>query len=96
MLFIDASDEAYGADRILLEPIDAALGEHRDVRVLLPDDVPPGRPSARLAERGVPVEHVALAIARRRYLKARNLPRYAPTSGARRIVRRRATAMHAG
>jgi hypothetical protein len=42
ILFLHPSDEAYGADRILLELVEAAMAEGRRVAVLLADDLPPG------------------------------------------------------
>jgi glycosyltransferase involved in cell wall biosynthesis len=96
ILFLHPSDEAYGADRILLELVEAAMAEGRRVAVLLADDLPPGWLSRSLGERGVTVERVALAPARRRYLRLTALLRYGlALLRARSIVRRRAVAMGA-
>ena len=70
LIFIHSSDELYGADRMLLESIEALpAGQDRDVEVWLPTDLPHGaRPlCAELARRGVVVRHIDLPIVRRAY-----------------------------
>lgn len=69
VLFVHPSDEAYGADRVLLQLVRSLAGRGVAVSVLLPDDVPEGWLSARLGEVGIPVAHASLAPARRRYLR---------------------------
>jgi glycosyltransferase involved in cell wall biosynthesis len=70
ILFLHASDEMYGSDKVmlwLLERIDRGL---LSPTVILPKDVPPNGPlSAALRERGIPVIHMHLAVLRRRYSK---------------------------
>jgi glycosyltransferase involved in cell wall biosynthesis len=77
VLFVHASDEAYGADRVLLRVALAMRDRGRPVRVLVPDDAAPGWLSARLEESGITVVRGPLAIARRRYLRPRGLLAYA-------------------
>ena len=76
VLFAHPSDEAYGADRVLLAAVSAAIGDGRQAQVLLPDDTAPGWLSDRLRGIEVPVVRGPLAPARRRYLAARRLPAY--------------------
>lgn len=76
VLFLHPSDEAYGADRMLLGSVAAALSDGRQVRVLLADDSEPGWLSDQLQQLGAQVEHGPLAPARRRYLAVRALPRF--------------------
>jgi glycosyltransferase involved in cell wall biosynthesis len=96
VLFVHPSDEAYGADRVLL---DLALALHRGgrrVAVMLADDLPPGWLSARLGEAGIPVERGPLAPARRRYLRLAGLPAYLRALlRARRHIRGRVVALGA-
>lgn len=76
VLFVHAADEAYGADRILLSQM-TGLGQRGwDVRLILPDDVEPGWLSAAAEDAGIPTERLALAVARRRYLRPAGLPGY--------------------
>lgn len=75
-LFLNPSDDAYGADRVLLSLVDAAREDGAQVRVLLPDDMAPGWLSAELTAREASVRRVPLAIARRRYLTPRRIPGY--------------------
>lgn len=91
VLFLHGSDEAYGADRILLDVI-VGLSKHGwPIHVLLPDDVAPGWLSASLAAAGIPVERLPLAVARRRHFRLSALPAYVgELSRARRTIRRRA------
>lgn len=91
VLFVHPSDEAYGADRILLDLVLGLRDRGHQVSVLLADDLPPGWLSARLREAGIQVERGPLAPARRRYLHLAGLPGYARSLvRARRYVRRRA------
>ena len=66
VLFLHSSDELYGADRMLLEIVEAARGDV-DVEVWLPTDlVHPTDPLCReLETRGIAVRHVDLPILRR-------------------------------
>jgi glycosyltransferase involved in cell wall biosynthesis len=76
VMFVHPSDEAYGADRVLLQ---MAVGLRRRgwrIRVLLSDDQPPGWLSSRLAEESIAVARGPLAPARRRYLRIRGLVEY--------------------
>jgi glycosyltransferase involved in cell wall biosynthesis len=98
VLFLHASDEAYGADRVLLE---MALGLRERgwrPRVILPRDVAPGWLSAQLAEAAVPTQRLDLAVARRRYLDPMRLPAYLlallrARAAIRHIARQRAPAV---
>lgn len=93
ILFLHSSDESFGSDRVLLALVELALAEGMMPRVLLPDDTAPGWLSAQLQQRGVPITKAPLAPARRRYLHARRLPRYAmDLLRARHVVRREARA----
>ena len=90
ILFLHASDEAYGADRVLLSLVLALRDRGRRVAVILADDLPPGWLSAQLAEEGIAFERGPLAPARRRYLRLAGLPAYLRALlGARRHLRRR-------
>ena len=96
ILFLHPSDDAYGADRVLLDTVEAALAQGRRVEVLLANDGPPGWLSAALAARDVAYERVDLAPVRRRYLSLRALPRLAASMHrARRTIRARARAIDA-
>jgi glycosyltransferase involved in cell wall biosynthesis len=96
ILFLHPSDEAYGADRVLVETVLAAAAAGHRAAVLIADDEPPGWLSRRLAELGVPASRVPLAPARRRYFRPWRLPRYLlDLLAARRIVRRRSTELGA-
>jgi glycosyltransferase involved in cell wall biosynthesis len=97
VLFLHASDEAYGADRVLLTMAHGLRERGRAVAVLLPDDTPRGWLSDRLGELGIAVTRGPLAPARRRYLRLRALPEYARSLlRARRFVRSRARSEGAG
>ncbi len=97
ILFVHAADEAYGADRVLLDLVRGLRDRGRRVEVLVPDDLPPGWLSARLAEAGIDVRRGPLAPARRRYLRLAGLPAYlVDLIRARRFVRGRAVALRAG
>jgi glycosyltransferase involved in cell wall biosynthesis len=97
ILFVHPSDDAYGADRMLLETVEAALMQGRRVEVLLADDGPVGWLSSALAARGVDYRRVDLAPVRRRYLKPRAFLRLvASMYRARRTIRARARAIGAG
>lgn len=89
ILFLHPADEGYGADRVLLAAVTAAREAGWEARVMLPDDQPPGWLTAQLTAIGVEVTRGPLAVARRRYLALRGLPRYAAELWrARRHVRR--------
>lgn len=91
ILFIHSADEAYGADRVLLTMVAGCLEQGREAIVLLPDDSGPGWLNDELTKLGVPVSHVPLAPARRKYLSAARLPGYLVTMlKARGVVRREA------
>lgn len=74
ILVLHPSDELYGADRVLLEVLDALAPLVRPI-VVLPSDSPPGPLSAELARRGITVERVRFAVIRRRYLSPLGLAR---------------------
>lgn len=96
ILFAHPSDEAYGADRVFLMSVRAAMADGRRVSVLLPDDTPPGWLTEQLLEIGVPVKRGPLAPARRRYLGIRSLPRFFRNLVlAARFIRREAGAVDA-
>ena len=76
VLFVHAADEAYGADRILLSQMTGLRDRGWAVRLVLPDDIEPGWLSAAAADAGIPTERLALAVARRRYLRPAGLPGY--------------------
>ena len=84
VLFVHPSDEAYGADRVLLRMATGLAARGWRTRVLLSDDQAPGWLSAQLAEAGIAVARGPLAPARRRYLRPLGLPGY-----VRRLVRAR-------
>jgi hypothetical protein len=97
ILFIHPSDEAYGADRVLLQAILGLRDRGWDCQVILADDSAPGWLSERLAEAGVTFARGPLAPARRQYLKAARLPAYArDLRAARRYVRREACSSATG
>ena len=68
-LIVHPSDEMYGADRMLLEIVDA-LGTSDVAACWLPTDVAyPGHPLCdALSERGITTEHLAIPVLRRRYM----------------------------
>ncbi len=74
MVLVHSSDEMYGADRMLLEVVEAARPD-LDVEVWLPTDLDhPAAPLCEeLARRGVAFRHMALPIVRRAYLNPRGL-----------------------
>lgn len=76
LVFVHPSDEMYGADRMLLEMIDA-VPDDVAVQVWLPDDLahpPDGMALCQTLEaRGVDVQHVSLPILRRAYRSPRGL-----------------------
>jgi glycosyltransferase involved in cell wall biosynthesis len=74
ILFVHASDEAYGADRMLHLVATGFRDRGHVPLVLLPADAEPGWLSARLEADGIAVERAELAVARRRYFQLRALP----------------------
>jgi glycosyltransferase involved in cell wall biosynthesis len=72
VLFIHPSDEMYGADRILLQVLDAVEDLVRPV-VVLPKDTDPGALSQEIADRGIVVLRRNTPVLRRRYLSALGL-----------------------
>lgn len=76
VLFVHPSDEAYGADRVLLQMAIGCRSRGWRIRVLLSDDQPPGWLSTRLAEESIAFGRGPLAPARRRYLRIRGLVGY--------------------
>lgn len=93
ILILHGSDEAYGADRILLEVVRGLTAGGRQAIVLLPDDTSPGWLSAELGALGVPIRRLDLAVARRRYLRPAGLARYLRSLlKARKAIRRLAVA----
>ena len=96
VLFLHPSDEAYGADRMLLETVEAARMQGRQVQVLLADDGPRGWLSSMFEARGIDYQRVDLAPVRRRYLRPRTLPRLVVSMyRARRTIRAHARAIGA-
>ena len=81
LIFLHSSDELYGADRMLLEMVAAAV-QVADVQVWLPNDLT--HPAAPLCEvliaRGVVVRHLDLPVLRRAYQNPRGLLRLAMRS----------------
>lgn len=76
ILFLHPSDEAYGADRILLALLDGMIERGWTVAVVLPDDMSPGWLTAELQNRGIVIYRGPMAPARRRYLKPRTILSY--------------------
>lgn len=76
ILFLHPSDEAYGADRILLALIDGIVERGWTVAVVLPDDTSPGWLTGELRKRQIPVHRGPMAPARRRYLRPRTVLLY--------------------
>ena len=76
ILFVHSSDERYGADRMLLELLDA-VPEATAAEVWLPTDLehPPAPLCELLDERGCVVRHVDLPVLRRAYRRPRELAR---------------------
>ena len=68
VLFVHPTDEAYGADRVLLRLATGLVQRGWRVAVLISDDQAPGWLTQRLAEASIAVERGPLAPARRRYL----------------------------
>ncbi|MCI0347430.1 MAG: glycosyltransferase, partial [Chloroflexi bacterium] len=94
VLVVHAADEAYGADRVLLDLVLGLRALGWRIEVLLPDDLPPGWLSSQLAAAGIAVRRGPLAPARRRYLQLLGLPFYAVALlRARRFIRQRADAI---
>ena len=96
-VFLHSSDELYGADRMLLEMVDA-LPETVDAQVWLPTDLPhPEVPLCQeLERRGITVRHVNLPIMRRAYQNPSGLARLLSRSTTllREIRRRRPMAVY--
>lgn len=67
ILVLHPSDELYGADRVLLDVLDAIQGLVEPI-VVLPSDSSPGPLSAVLRRRGIAVERLPFPVLRRRYL----------------------------
>ena len=76
VIFLHPSDEAYGADRVLLMMAAGLNARGHRVTVLLSDDQPPGWLSEQLTEAGIDVRRGPLAPARRRYLHGAAMPEY--------------------
>jgi glycosyltransferase involved in cell wall biosynthesis len=84
VLVVHPSDEAYGADRVVLRLATGLAARGWRVRVLLSDDQAPGWLTRRLDEAAIPIARGPLAPARRRYMRPLALPGY-----VRRLVRAR-------
>ena len=88
LVFVHSSDELYGADRMLLEMVDAARADPRvtSLEVWLPIDLDHPAPElslcGRLEERGVTVRHLDLPVLRRSYRTPAGIARLA-ARGAR-------------
>ncbi|SEP61951.1 glycosyltransferase family 4 protein [Microlunatus flavus] len=91
LIFIHPSDELYGADRMLLEMVDAARADARvgALEVWLPTDLTHPEPAMALCGvlegRGVRVRHLDLPVLRRAYRTPVGLARLA-ARGARLLV----------
>jgi glycosyltransferase involved in cell wall biosynthesis len=75
-MFLHSSNEMYGADKILLEILQALPDDSREKAVVcIPDDLPPGdgRLAAALSTLGVSATTFGLPVLRRRYLSMRGL-----------------------
>lgn len=69
ILYVHASDEMYGADRILLQIVERLDRQRFRPIVVLPNDIPyPGLLSEALSERQIEFVHLELAVLRRQYL----------------------------
>lgn len=96
VLFLHPSDEAYGADRILLTLAVELKGRGHEVCVLVADDGEEGWLSRTLAASGIRCARRPLAAARRRGFHPRRLPGYVTELWrARRVVRDEAIAFGA-
>ncbi|WP_104192607.1 glycosyltransferase family 4 protein [Cryobacterium sp. Y82] len=75
VVFLHSSNEMYGADRMLLEVINA-LPPYLHAIVLIPNDIAPSGPSlsAELETRGIQYEVSDIAILRRAYLRPAMIP----------------------
>lgn len=76
VLFLHPSDEAYGADYVLLLMVDIVKTMGWEPIVLLPDDVPVGSLTRQLRARNIVIDRIELAPARRRYLTVRHMLAY--------------------
>ena len=76
VLFVHPTDEAYGADRVLLRLATGLALRGWRVAVLLSDDQPPGWLTDGLTKASIEVARGPLAPARRRYLTPRALPSF--------------------
>ncbi|HWH25489.1 MAG TPA: glycosyltransferase family 4 protein [Pseudolysinimonas sp.] len=76
VVFIHSSNDMFGADRILLQVVDAAVAVGLEPEVWLPADVAaePDALDARLRARGLAVRILPLPILRRRELRPLRLP----------------------
>lgn len=74
VLFLHASDELYGSDRMLLTVLDAVADRVRPI-VVLPGDTMPGGLSAALLARGLDVRRCQIPVIRRRYMSPLGLAR---------------------
>jgi glycosyltransferase involved in cell wall biosynthesis len=75
-VFVHGSDEAYGADRVLLDQMAGLAARGWAVHLVLPDDTPEGWLTRSATEAGIGIERLPLAIARRRYLRPAGIPAY--------------------
>lgn len=74
VLFLHASDELYGSDRMLLTVLDA-VGERVRPIVVLPADTTPGGLSAALLARGLDVRRFPIPVIRRRHMSPLGIAR---------------------
>lgn len=89
IVFVHPSDEAYGADRVLLAQMLGLVARGWTIHLILPDDAAPGWLSGQAAAAGIGVERLPLAVARRRYLRPTGLPAFVGAlMRARRALRR--------
>lgn len=78
ILFVHPSNEMYGADKVLLEVIDAIMGEGKEIEVWLPIDVkyPSNLLGLALEKRGIKYSLVNQPVLRRAYFQASHFPKF--------------------
>ena len=76
ILYVHPSDEAYGADRMLLAVVVGMQARGYRPTVLLPVDTAPGWLTAELRGHGIEVQRTELAVAARRRFRPLALPGY--------------------
>ena len=95
VLFIHSSDELYGSDRVLLSILSGLDRKRFEPLVVLPMDTPgSGQLTQVLADEGIEVLRMNIAVLRRRFLSPLRLPGFAwrtltSTFGLARLISRR-------